>query len=1578
MSIYHQHIDENGNLRDGPDPNVPVEQLNRVSNVHYKLPLHILRDDDPGQVGFAKPSYVFKESDACINLPLQRTMGSDGRMTVFVATRDITAIGGEDFIPFGGRRKYTFEDGDLLKYVTIDLIPRTKYRQHHERSFAVEILDVDCGIIAQATGTCLVNLISDNELANITFAKKVVPCLETDKSVKITVYRTHNNEGRVEIKWRTIAITARAGEDFQESADILIFENGDVEQTIEIPLYENKVQKDEGCTFKVALEDPGIASGVKIGDDGECLVTIIDDDVNGLFEFKHRDMVYRAGNNAELKVPIIRTMGRDADISVDFSIDTNVSGLEEFKNGVVEFLHDEVMGEINLGFLQNLVTREKSIKIVATLLNASKNGRIGDNKVCELTIYPLPEGQIFSFLKPTHHCFFIEGIIKCIVQRTGDLEKATSCTYETVDVTAKTGVNYLGAKGVIIFDKDEQQKEIIVPILSGFFPDDPTQIMTFNIELIPIMPRSETGDCAITEVEIDYDLTKMDGGMEGLRPGQVMIQMGKKETVCRKSQNVERIPIRINEAMSSGAGKNLTIEWEATAIKNITPKITHSSNNDDGDQIFASGVIHVNSKENVAFIEINVGDLEITGASGIIQVYIADTQPHGTCILGLDSCIITILNDIDRGHLSWNHRELTCYTFTGLQDLRILRTGGADTDISVQVHAASDPDARFPALEGLHYSLPNSIVNGMQMFPAKITDVNIPVRLEHVDPSEAEYQMAPNKSLDQIERSFYLVLSNCIGGDIALAKVKITIIDHLGMNKINYLPVLSANSGKGVDDLSIQVVRSGTAISQKCQIPVSCGDWRGEAFFKAYQNSVYFKLPADVLAQFAAIGQTKVVYQPTPRCIIPKEPQIINITELVEPMTIELSKPTFVAKKGDSHAVMMVSRTGALDGKVRVKIENTDPHMFHEQPEIEVNFEEGQTMAQVKVALKNQAGIGKLKLISAVSDHPTRKAEIGKNAHQEFHVLDEDEPSVLGMDLDNIRVDIDNKQIVVPVKRFSGDDMVALKYKTIEDTAKPGIHYLPKTAQIVMQDVEHETIFKIPIVKFPVEEAKKLRIEIFGVQGHNASLNPNLTEAIVEIPSIDHSGVFEFSAPEFSGLQSEGQVKILIKRLRGLKEQVTVPVYIEETEEMKKIKNYLRTIVTQSQFQCTFEEGQKVFELLVPLVKEPKTNLFSNFTAKIKDLEEENTEIGETDQCLVTVNNDIDGGTIGFVETSVQADSLKDIRLKLEVLCTLPNKENSCKWRIVGGKPNVNYRSESASGGRVQWPTDLEGLYLMLLNDPTGQSAEFIVELYEPSAGGRINEEFSKCTINVTSHIPDISVPAEPIIRVKQSAGVVTIPIQRSISQNNKLAAKWSVVGCPDYGQVFGDFEFPDGQSDFMLKIPLLSAPQTVDSHEFTLNLQPINDTIFNLPKSLPQIIVENDIGPGILSFAKNEIYAKQSQDKIKLLLIRKYRFMDLATVKWRVEPINNNDKDCPYLDIPTPDIKIKANAHEAFFEIAMDDEPLDAATHEFKIVLFDAKDVKLDEEKNICHVTVENDISAGTVGFKQLKVEIKGWGFRS
>ena len=224
----------------------------RVSDRYYRLPVHLLRDDDPGVIGFAKPSYVFKESDAIINLPLQRTMGSDNRIIAKIATRDITALGGEDFIAFQNR-EYTFEDGELLKYVPIDLIPRTKYRENHERSFAVEVLTVSNGSIAKETGSCLVNVITDNELAKITFAKKIIPCLETDKTVRITLFRTNKVDGKSEIKYRTQQITALPDVDYMECEGIVTFENGDYEQTIEIELYANQQQRDEGCTARLKV-----------------------------------------------------------------------------------------------------------------------------------------------------------------------------------------------------------------------------------------------------------------------------------------------------------------------------------------------------------------------------------------------------------------------------------------------------------------------------------------------------------------------------------------------------------------------------------------------------------------------------------------------------------------------------------------------------------------------------------------------------------------------------------------------------------------------------------------------------------------------------------------------------------------------------------------------------------------------------------------------------------------------------------------------------------------------------------------------------------------------------------------------------------------------------------------------------------------------------------------------------------------------------------------------------------------------------------------------------------------------------
>ena len=42
----------------------------------------VIKDDEPGSIGFAKPSYVFKEADHSAYIPVHRANGTDGIVKV--------------------------------------------------------------------------------------------------------------------------------------------------------------------------------------------------------------------------------------------------------------------------------------------------------------------------------------------------------------------------------------------------------------------------------------------------------------------------------------------------------------------------------------------------------------------------------------------------------------------------------------------------------------------------------------------------------------------------------------------------------------------------------------------------------------------------------------------------------------------------------------------------------------------------------------------------------------------------------------------------------------------------------------------------------------------------------------------------------------------------------------------------------------------------------------------------------------------------------------------------------------------------------------------------------------------------------------------------------------------------------------------------------------------------------------------------------------------------------------------------------------------------------------------------------
>ena len=320
------------------------------------------------------------------------------------------------------------------------------------------------------------------------------------------------------------------------------------------------------------------------------------------------------------------------------------------------------------------------------------------------------------------------------------------------------------------------------------------------------------------------------------------------------------------------------------------------------------------------------------------------------------------------------------------------------------------------------------------------------------------------------------------------------------------------------------------------------------------------------------------------------------------------------------------------------------------------------------------------------------------------------------------------------------------------------------------------------------------------------------------------------------------------------------------------------------------------------------------------------------------------------------------------MFCSTPGSDVGCRWKVAGGVPGLNFRQETASGGRVQFPGS-DSLAVMLLNDPTGEPVEFTIVLYEPSLGARIDPKRCECLVRVKNYIPEVSVPInDPIIKVKQSDGYATIPLQRNITTQGRLSIEWSTTG--DYEAVTGTVEFPDGTPDAQIRIPLNSGIMNTPLHKFKLHLKPLYDGNFSLPQAIPEIQVENDIGPGLLQFAKHEIYVKQTDDNLKLQVLRKNRFIGTATIGYRVE---TDDENSPYADVPPGILKFRDQEHETSLEIALEETAQDANQHRFKLVLFNPEKAMLDEENSVCSVIVDNDVSAGTVGFKEKSpVEIK------
>lgn len=104
---------------------------------------------EPGVIDMASATIDVQENAVSITLRLIRTDGSDGQVTVTLASTDITATGGDDYETVA--TVVTFEDGETEK--TIEVFILDDAQEENDEQFSVHITDVTGAEMGTNTST---------------------------------------------------------------------------------------------------------------------------------------------------------------------------------------------------------------------------------------------------------------------------------------------------------------------------------------------------------------------------------------------------------------------------------------------------------------------------------------------------------------------------------------------------------------------------------------------------------------------------------------------------------------------------------------------------------------------------------------------------------------------------------------------------------------------------------------------------------------------------------------------------------------------------------------------------------------------------------------------------------------------------------------------------------------------------------------------------------------------------------------------------------------------------------------------------------------------------------------------------------------------------------------------------------------------------------------------------------------------------------------------------------------------------------------------------------------------------------
>ena len=525
------------------------------------------------------------------------------------------------------------------------------------------------------------------------FGAPVYTFSEDASNAVVTVLRTGGANGTVSVQFTTANDTAQAGVQYQAVSGTLVFTNGEVEQTITIPLLDNPASNPT-LAFTVTLTQA--TGGAALGTPSVARVNILN--VDSVVGFTSSDVVVVEGN-VSARVTVARSGGLSRTVIVDCLALTNgtatpyahfipIASVLTFNPGVSSLL-------FNVPILDNPQV-DPPLTVPMVLSNLVGRGSIGLGSATLTILEKDPGPGVLSFSTNAYSVLESAGTKTITVVRTGGFSGQVSVQFNTANGTALAGRDYVATNGVITFADGQTNKtfQVIVINRAGLVEGTRSALLQLS---------NPTGGATLGQATASLSILDQDSyGSFVFRTNTFTVVEGTPMAVI----DVRRV------GGSIGAASVTVQTLSGSAVPNVDYTVVNTVLN------FAAG-------QTTNSVLIPIANDSVVEDTETVELVLSTPTGGATIGDGGPATGTLLIFDKDQS-FTFTAAQFAIYQTNRLAIIPVLRFGNTNGTASVTVSTANGT-----ALAGLNYVATNSVLTFLpgetnKLFFVSIIDDNIP------------------------------------------------------------------------------------------------------------------------------------------------------------------------------------------------------------------------------------------------------------------------------------------------------------------------------------------------------------------------------------------------------------------------------------------------------------------------------------------------------------------------------------------------------------------------------------------------------------------------------------------------------------------------------------------------------------------------------------------------------------------------------------------------------------------------------------------------------------------------------------